>query len=55
MPKLEPRVFAVELMQPWARHHIEGGGAFDNADPLDLVPLQPYSASDPVPQCTDTM
>ena len=54
MPKLEPRVFAVELMQPWARRHIEEGGAFDNADPLNVVPLQPYSADDPVPQRTDS-
>ena len=54
MPKLDPRVFATELMQPWARHHVENGGAFDNADPLDVTPLQPYSTSDPVPQRPDS-
>ena len=47
--KAEHRVFPVELMAPFARAHVEAGGAFDLGDPSDVQILQPYSASDPVP------
>ena len=50
MRKTEPRVFPLSLMRPWAAAHIERGGAWDNSDPEDVVPLQPYSDEDPVPQ-----
>ena len=47
--KAEHRVFPVELMAPFARAHVEAGGAFDLEDPSDVQILQPYTASDPVP------
>ena len=50
MRKIEPRVFPIELMQPWARKHVEAGGLWDNSDPENVVPMQPYSDADPVPQ-----
>ena len=49
----ETRVFKTELMQPWAQRQVEGGGAFDLADPNDVKLLQPYDDSEPVPQSVD--
>lgn len=49
MRKVKSKVFRPELMQPWARRHVERGGAFDNADPSNVQSLQPYSEEDPVP------
>ena len=49
----ETRIFKTELMQPLARRHLEGGGAFDLADPADVQLLQPYDDNEPVPPSVD--
>ena len=49
VPKLEPRVFKLHLMAPFARALVEAGGSWDAEDTEDVRPLQPYSARDPVP------
>ena len=48
--KLEPRVFGLHLMAPFARAVVEAGGSWDASDPHDAKPLQPYSRRDPVPR-----
>ena len=48
-PKVDAEVFRVSLMATWAREHVEAGGSWDMANPLDCIPLYPYSDADPVP------
>jgi len=54
MPKVEPKVFALELMAPFAREHIESGGRIDSSNPRKCKPLQPFSREEPVDQAVNT-
>lgn len=50
MRHLDARVFRAELMAPFARALVEAGGAWDQTDPADVKPLQPFDESDPPPK-----